>query len=56
MKPYEIEQAEIDLEDSTDKAHLVIIKHSEGQITLSFAFGVLYSGESEVNGVKIKLK
>lgn len=51
-----IEETSVSAEHSTDRAELVIITHSEGQITLSFAFGKLISGESIINNVKTKLK
>lgn len=51
-----IEETSVSAEHSTDKAELVIITHSEGQITLSFAFGKLISGEAIQNENKIKIK
>jgi hypothetical protein len=55
-KSYQITESTISLIDSTDEAELITIKHSEGQITLCFAYGKLYSAESIDNGIKTKIK
>lgn len=56
MTNYTIIEQTICLEDSTDQAKLVTIKHNEGEINLVFLFGELYSGESLINGIKTKIK
>lgn len=56
MKQYELTESTVHLEGSTDEARMITIVHSEGQITLSFAFGKLISGDVIQNETKTKIK